>query len=199
MIENYPEKLTSGSYRVRKTFEDAASQVGSYKYLSKAIAKAEENPGTYVFAEDGTVVFPLEEQFPTAVQYTCDNNTTVIGYAKLKTKMNIRGGDALDADIVTVYEQDTIVEVLERCGESWLRIKCEEASGGYAYLCCEGDAFIYGVGEKLHTVASGESVWSIAEDKLGKGIRYTEIRLMNGLPSNIIQVGMKLVLPKATE
>lgn len=50
----YPEKLTSGYYRVRKTWKDSKSQVGAYRILSNAKAAADKNPGTFVFANDGT-------------------------------------------------------------------------------------------------------------------------------------------------
>ena len=49
----YPEKLTSGYYRVRKTWADSKSQVGAYRILSNAKAKADENEGYSVFDNDG--------------------------------------------------------------------------------------------------------------------------------------------------
>ena len=55
----YPEKLTSGYYRVRKTWEDKKSQVGAYRVLKNAKEKADENPGTYVFSDDGQAIYPL--------------------------------------------------------------------------------------------------------------------------------------------
>ena len=53
----YPEKLTSGYYRVRKTWADSKSQVGAYRILSNAKAKANENAGYSVFDNDGNVVY----------------------------------------------------------------------------------------------------------------------------------------------
>ncbi len=41
-VVTYPEKLTSGYYRV----------------LSNAKATADKNPGTYVFTNDGTAIYP---------------------------------------------------------------------------------------------------------------------------------------------
>ena len=40
----YPEKLTSGYYRVRKTWKDSKSQVGAYRILANAKAAADKNP-----------------------------------------------------------------------------------------------------------------------------------------------------------
>ena len=55
----YPEKLTSGYYRVRKTWKDSKSQVGAYRILKNAKAAADKNPGTYVFSNDGVAIYPV--------------------------------------------------------------------------------------------------------------------------------------------
>ena len=71
----YPEKLTSGYYRVRKTWKDSKSQVGAYRILKNAKAAADKNPGTYVFSNDGTAIYPAEA----AVQETYRIHTVVKG------------------------------------------------------------------------------------------------------------------------
>lgn len=52
---------------------------------------------------------------------------------------------------------------------------------------------------KLHKVKkggiSGESLWDIAEQHLGSGERYTEIKELNGLKSDILRAGMVLKIP----
>lgn len=55
----YPEKLTSGYYRVRKTWKDSKSQVGAYRVLKNAKVAADKNPGTYVFSNDGVAIYPV--------------------------------------------------------------------------------------------------------------------------------------------
>ena len=55
----YPEKLTSGYYRVRKTWKDTKSQVGAYRVLKNAKVAADKNPGTYVFSNDGVAIYPV--------------------------------------------------------------------------------------------------------------------------------------------
>ena len=55
----YPEKLTSGYYRVRKTWKESKSQVGAYRILKNAKAAADKNPGTYVFSNDGVAIYPV--------------------------------------------------------------------------------------------------------------------------------------------
>ena len=57
-VVTYPEKLTSGYYRVRKTWKDSKSQVGAYRILKNAKAAADKNPGTYVFTNDGVAIYP---------------------------------------------------------------------------------------------------------------------------------------------
>lgn len=251
-IENYPAKLTTGFYRVRETWEDASSQVGAYRILSNAMAKADEHPGTFVFADDGTSIYPepesgleepmdedaagedtvsqepvtepvedtsaeesapdaptentpstdeaaeeptTDEEFPEAVDYENDGGEEVIAYARLKTLMNIRAGNALDAYLITTYRKGTIVEVLQECDNGWLRIKCPESTTGFAYVSNEEGQYAF-VGKGLYTVAARDNLWKIAEQQLGDGIRYTEIRKLNGLTCNIIRVGMPLILPE---
>ena len=55
----YPEKLTSGYYRVRKTWKDTKSQVGAYRVLKNTKVAADKNPGTYVFSNDGDAIYPV--------------------------------------------------------------------------------------------------------------------------------------------
>lgn len=276
LIDNYPARLTSGYYRVRETWEDPASQLGAYRLLSNAMAKADENPGYFVFSNDGEAIYPepesgIEEEtgeeetgeaetgqpvdekqgeasdsvsggddakdgavaddtsepetsvaipdeadtpddstgesdtnpgtepseteeFPDAVEYECDGNESPIGYARLKTLMNIRGGNSLDADSITTYRKDTVVEILQVCDNGWLRIRCSESSTGFAYVS-GAEEYICGIGKTLYTVSAKDNLWLIAEKQLGDGTRYTEIRQLNGLTCNVIRVGMALVLP----
>ena len=60
-VVTYPEKLTSGYYRVRKAWKDSKSQVGAYRILANAKAAADKNPGTFVFTNDGVAIYPAEE------------------------------------------------------------------------------------------------------------------------------------------
>lgn len=215
-MNEYPAKLNTGYYRVRADWNDDASQLGAYKLLANAKAKCDENPGSYVFAEDGTVIYPAdepttreenaeekpvtedkpsddapggaEEDFPSA-----EPQPDAIAFGKLKTLMNIRKEPSLEAEVVTVYPMNTIVEVLEVC-DNWLKIKCPEAEDGIAYVLNKDDAYVF-VGRAVYEVVAGDNLWRIAERKLGSGTRYTDIRELNGLTSNAIRIGMKLLLP----
>ena len=48
----------------------------------------------------------------------------------------------------------------------------------------------------VHIVKKGDTLWDIAEKYLGKGDRYTEIKKLNGLTSNVIYSSQKLKIPK---
>ena len=56
-VASFPEKLTTGYYRVRKAWNDSKSQIGAYRILFNAKAKADENTGYSVFDNDGNVVY----------------------------------------------------------------------------------------------------------------------------------------------
>lgn len=219
-MNEYPAKLNTGYYRVRTDWNDDASQLGAYKLLANAKAKCDENPGSHVFAEDGTVIYPADE--PTTREETAQEKPVMdlpeedkpsddapgdgeedfpsaepqpdaVAFGKLKTLMNIRKEPSLEAEVVTVYPMNTIVEVLEVC-DNWLKIKCPEAEDGIAYVLNEDDAYVF-VGRDVYEVVAGDNLWRIAERKLGSGTHYTDIRDLNGLTSNAIRIGMKLLLP----
>lgn len=129
-----------------------------------------------------------EEDFPSA-----EPQPDAVAFGKLKTLMNIRKEPSLEAEVVTVYPMNTIVEVLEVC-DNWLKIKCPEAEDGIAYVLNEDNAYVF-VGRDVYEVVAGDNLWRIAERKLGSGTHYTDIRELNGLTSNAIRIGMKLLLP----
>ena len=219
-MNEYPAKLNTGYYSVRTDWNDDASQLGAYKLLANAKAKCDENPGSHVFAEDGTVIYPADE--PTTREETAEEKPVMdlpeedkpsddapgdgeedfpsaepqpdaVAFGKLKTLMNIRKKPSLEAEVVTVYPMNTIVEVLEVC-DNWLKIKCPEAEDGIAYVLNEDDAYVF-VGRDVYEVVAGDNLWRIAERTLGSGTHYTDIRELNGLTSNAIRIGMKLLLP----
>ena len=67
----YPEKLTTGYYRVRKTWADAKSQLGAYRILSNAKSQVDKNPGYYVFNNEGMIVYTTgNTSSPTYKEYT---------------------------------------------------------------------------------------------------------------------------------
>lgn len=48
----------------------------------------------------------------------------------------------------------------------------------------------------IHTVQKGDTVYSIAKKYLGKKSRAFEIRKANNMPTDVLRVGKKLIIPK---
>ncbi|MCD8098764.1 MAG: LysM peptidoglycan-binding domain-containing protein [Lachnospiraceae bacterium] len=127
-------------------------------------------------------------------EYPNDSNTTPILYARANTLLNVRAGNSLDADKITLIRKGEIAEVLEMCDNGWYRIKCEAAECGYAYVSNQIGTY-FSVGVSLYTVQPADSLWKIAEKTLGSGTRYTDLKTVNNLNSNYIKVGMQLLIP----
>jgi hypothetical protein len=93
---SYPEKLTSGYYRVRKTWTDSKSQLGAYRVLANAKAKADENTGYSVFDNDGNVVYA-----PSAAKTEASTETTAFEPYRVRisiANLNIRKGPGTNYD-----------------------------------------------------------------------------------------------------
>lgn len=132
--------------------------------------------------EAGKEEYPTAEELPTA-----------IAYGKLKTLMNIREMPDTSAEVVTIYKKNTLIEIVEFCA-GWLKIKCPEATSGLSYVLNSADTYAF-TASKIYTVVPGDNLWKIAEKELGDGSRCADIRALNGLTSNAIRVGMKLLIP----
>ena len=132
--------------------------------------------------EAGKEEYPTAEELPAA-----------IAYGKLKTLMNIREMPDTSAEVVTIYKKNTLIEIVEFCA-GWLKIKCPEAASGLAYVLNSADTYAF-TASKIYKVVPGDNLWKIAEKKLGDGSRCADIRALNGLTSNAIRVGMKLLIP----
>lgn len=114
--KEYPEKLASGYYRVRKAWKDTKSQLGAYRILSNAKAKVDENAGYSVFDNDGNVVYTK-----TVVEAQAKPEVTFEPYRVRVsiTNLNIRKGPGINYDKVGQYTGVgvfTIVDVAEGDG-----------------------------------------------------------------------------------
>lgn len=149
-MRNYPEKLTDGYYYVRKTFEDTQSQLARYRVLGNAKTKADENPGYYVFAENGSCVYPEAEE--TAVEEVIADHEkpkagtdekaegTMPESYRLLSLMNVRTQPSLDAPKAGMLPEGTIVPVVG-IEEDWLHL----TDGNFIFY--NGGKFAEKVGE----------------------------------------------------
>lgn len=75
----YPEKLTTGLYRVRKSWSDGnKGQIGAYRFLSNAKRRADNHPGYSVFSEDGVCIYPIRETAPSEDMSVTGRSYTVV-------------------------------------------------------------------------------------------------------------------------
>lgn len=72
----------------------------------------------------------------------------------------------------------------------------KEAGGGSTvYGWVDAADIATGGEEEVYTVVAGDTLWDIAQKKLGSGARWQEISKLNGLTSTTIVVGQKLKIP----
>lgn len=65
----------------------------------------------------------------------------------------------------------------------------------YGWVNAADIAFNSNATQVTYTVVTGDSLWAIAQKRLGNGNRYKEIMTLNGLSSTVIRPGQKLKLP----
>lgn len=108
--------------------------------------------------------------------------------------MNIRDEASTDGRIVAVYTQGVIIEIVKVCVNEWYKIKCIESETGYAYVSNTNGSYI-AVGRSVYTVQKGDSLWKISQSILGNGVKYAEIKELNGMTRDIISAGIQLIIP----
>ena len=77
--------------------------------------------------------------------------------------------------------------------------RCADANAGYSVFDQTGTKVYGGTADtayETYVVVKGDSLWAIAQKKLGNGARYKEIKSLNGLTSDTIHAGQKLKIPK---
>ena len=122
----HPDKLSYGYYRVRKTWTDSKSQLGAYKYLKYAKAKADANPGYFVFDPNGAAFYPSAAP---AVATPAASSVSVPFLVKVSiTDLNIRKGPGTDYGRTGKFTGVGVFTILEvRTGKGatagWGRLK----------------------------------------------------------------------------
>ena len=175
--------------------EEAVPDTGADENEEKAVVDdiPEDKPETTTPVEDIPAEKEAEDEVDENEFPTAEELPATIAYGKLKTLMNIRKKPSLDAEVVAVYKKNALVEVVQFC-DGWLKIKCAEAEAGVAYVLNSADTYAFTAG-RIYTVVPGDNLWKIADKELGSGSRCADIRVLNGLTSNAIRVGMKLLIP----
>lgn len=176
--------------------EEAVPVTGAEKAEEKPVMDEPEGkvPEEESLEEKDTPVTDEQKEGPGKEEYpTAEELPAAIAYGKLKTLMNIREMPDTSAEVVAIYKKNTLIEIVEFCA-GWLKIKCPEAASGLAYVLNSADTYAF-TASKIYTVVPGDNLWKIAEKELGDGSRCADIRALNGLTSNAIRVGMKLLIP----
>lgn len=175
-------------YRVRKSWENASSQKGAFTVLANAERCAAANEGYKVFDWDGNQVYPepvSSSSYPDC-PFSVQVKVSDLKYmASPSTTSTARG--------VTGIGTFTIVEVKD----GWGRLK---SGAGWIYLenpeyCTIGKGASSAPAYREYTVKHGDCLWAIAASQLGDGKRWTEIKSLNGLSSNVLYSGQVLKLP----
>lgn len=157
---------TSNLYRVRKSWEDTASQKGAFAVLDNARECADENPGYAVFDSNGKQVYPA-----------AGTNTGTALYRVRKSWTD-------------AASQKGAFKVLDNAK------KCADENAGYSVFDENGKAVYTGkAAVTAYTVKKDDTLWGIATRILGNGSRYKEIKTLNGLTSDTIYAGQILRIP----
>lgn len=110
---------SSEMYRVRKSWDDAKSQLGAYRVLDNAIETCNKNSGYKVFDSKGNVVYPKATTTSTTIfkSYLVKVNTA---------SLNVRAGAGTDYAIKTTVKKGdvyTIVDEKMNGSTKWGKLK----------------------------------------------------------------------------
>lgn len=151
-------------------------------------------PGDWLYARLGDLASKV-----TASLADSSKPAASTGKVKAGNLVTITGGTYYSGKAIPAWVKKLKWYVLEVSGDRAVINKDE--SGKYAIMSPVKVSDLAVAGEKpastyrTHTVVKGDTLWDIAERYLGKGSRYSEIKTLNGLTSNVIYSGQKLKIP----
>ena len=151
-------------------------------------------PGDWLYARLGDLASKV-----TASLADSSKPAASTGKVKAGNLVTITGGTYYGGKAIPAWVKKLKWYVLEVSGDRAVINKDE--SGKYAIMSPVKVSDLAVAGEKpastyrTHTVVKGDTLWNIAERYLGKGSRYSEIKTLNGLTSNVIYSGQKLKIP----
>ena len=94
---------TDSYYRVRKSWDEAKSQLGAYKVLANAKKCADKNPGYTVYDPNGKAVYPVKQEI--------EGQTFLVKVSI--DDLNIRRGPGTNHDKVGVYTGKGVFTIIE--------------------------------------------------------------------------------------
>lgn len=112
------EKLTSGYYRVRRTWEENKTQKGAYRILENAKKCADENPGYSVFDPNGNAVYPAAS----APAQTAPPADTPFLVKVSINNLNIRTGPGLEYERTGKFTGAGVFTITQVSGD-WGKLK----------------------------------------------------------------------------
>lgn len=151
-------------------------------------------PGDWLYARLGDLASRV-----TASLAVSSKPAASTGKVKAGDLVAITGGTYYGGKAIPAWVKKLKWYVLEVSGDRAVINKDE--SGKYAIMSPVKVSDLAVAEEKpastyrTHTVVKGDTLWDIAERYLGKGSRYSEIKTLNGLTSNVIYSGQKLKIP----
>ena len=151
-------------------------------------------PGDWLYARLGDLASKVTASLAVSSKPAASTGKVKAGDLAAITGGTYYGGKAIPAWVKKLKRY-----VLEVSGDRAVINKDE--SGKYAIMSPVKVSDLAVAGEKpastyrTHTVVKGDTLWDIAERYLGKGSRYSEIKTLNGLTSNVIYSGQKLKIP----
>lgn len=105
-------------YRVRKSWEDAKSQIGAYAVLENAKKRADKNKGYQVYDEKGNQVYPPISEKP--VENKPVNDTFLVQVTA--DGLNIRKGPGTNYSITGVIKDKGVYTIVET-NDTWGKLK----------------------------------------------------------------------------
>ena len=108
-----PETVIGEYYRVRKSWEDAGSQIGAYGILDNAINACKN--GYYVFDSKGNVVYPIVNTYKVKI------TASVLNIRKSYTTLSKVVGTVNKNEVYTIVEEKNGWGKL-KSGAGWIKL-----------------------------------------------------------------------------
>lgn len=178
--------VTSGEtvYTVKKgdTLSAIASKYGT-TYQALAAYNGISNPNVISVGQQIKIPGTAEETKQTAT--TTTNATT-----------------STAETVYTVVKGDTLSSIAKKYGTTYQKLAAYNGISNPNVISVGQKIKIPGAttqtateSARTYTVVRGDTLWGIATKMLGKGSRYTEIKSLNGLKSDVITAGQVLKIP----